>query len=674
MIRLSESNRKLPLSKEVTGLIDTGDLCKLVMSMENKEIKSVSFTDVQIDDAFWSPRLETNRDVTIEYQYEQLEASGTLDNFRRVAAGELGAFDGMWFQDSDAYKWIEAASYVLAKREDTALKERVDDVIETIARAQQSDGYLNTYFSLLEPENRWTNLHMMHELYCAGHLIEAAVAHYRATGKDSLLTVATDFADHIDDVFDDEIEGVPGHEEIELALVKLYRVTGIDRYLDLATYFIDLRGKNDRLAWELAHLNEIGGHEYDDGALFPTSDDETGQSVFLDETGAYSGSYAQAHEPLREQNTVEGHAVRAMYLFTAAAELVKETKDASLFNSLERLWENMTTKRMYITGGIGPERAHEGFTTDYDLRNDAYAETCAAIGSIFWNQRMFELTGESKYSDLIERTLYNGFLAGVSSDGMEFFYENPLESDGDHHRKDWFTCACCPPNVARLFASLGNYLYAQTDEAVYINQYIGSTASIAVGATDVEITQQSSLPWEGDVQIQVSTSDPAEFSVHLRIPEWCDDVAVEVNGESVAIEHDEYLELNRTWKDDRVTLTLAQNVSQMVAHPNVEADAGAVALTRGPLVYCLESVDNNRPLHQYILDTPAQFESDYRDDLLNGVTVIRGRATVPNSSVWEDELYLPVETTEHEDTTVTAVPYYDWDNRDPGPMRVWIRA
>lgn len=641
------------------------------MNAQDETIESVEFSDIEIDDEFWSPRIETNRDVTIEYQYEQLEASGTLENFRRVAAGESGGFHGMWFQDSDAYKWIEAASYVLATEDSPGLKEQVDEVIEIVASAQQSDGYLNTYFSLLEPENRWTNLHMMHELYCAGHLIEAAVAHHKATGEESLLAVATDFANHIDDMFGDEVKGVPGHEEIELALVRLYRVTGTDRYLDLAEYFINLRGTDDRLAWELTHPDEIGGSEFDDGALIPDGENE---HVFLDDDGEYDGSYAQAHEPLHEQTTVEGHAVRAMYLFAAAADLAAERGDATLGDSLERLWENMTTKRMYITGGIGSEEQHEGFTTDYDLRNDAYAETCAAVGSIFWNQRMFELTGDPKYADLIEQTLYNGFLAGVSLDGTEFFYENPLESSGDHHRNEWFTCACCPPNVARLLASLGSYLYGQRNGAIYVNQYIGNEMTTSIDGVDIDISQRSALPWEDEVRLQISPSDPIEFSVHLRIPEWCDDVAVAVNGESIAVNQEGYLELHRTWDDDHITLSLRQDIERMVAHPAVEADAGKVALTRGPLVYCLEAVDNDRPLHQYALETSSSYESKYRSDLLGGMIIIRGPARVIDPVEWDDELYRPIGMIEHEDTTFIAVPYFNWDNRDPGAMRVWLQT
>ena len=641
-------------------------------------IESVDFPEVEIDDEFWSPRIETNRDVTIEYQYDQLEESGTLENFRRTRDGEQGGFSGMWFQDSDAYKWIEGASYVLATHDDPELESKVDEVIDLVADAQDEDGYLNTYFSLLEPDNRWSNLHMMHELYCAGHLIEAAVAHHRATGKDSLLDVAVRFADHIDETFGDEVEGVPGHEEIELALIRLYRVTGEERYLDRAKYFIDLRGtEDDRLAWELAHPDQIGGHEYDSGALIPDEAGGVAESVFVDdETGEYDGRYAQAHEPLRDQETVEGHSVRAMYLFAAAADLAGETGDDSLLEPLERLWDNMTTKRMYITGGIGPERRHEGFTEDYDLRNDGYAETCAAVGSVFWNQRMFELTGEAKYADLIERTLYNGFLAGVSADGTRFFYENPLESGGDHHRKGWFTCACCPPNAARLLASLGDYLYARTDDALYVNQYVGSTVTTRVDGSDVTLSQASSLPWGGEVDVDVDADASTEFAVRLRVPEWAEGVTVEVNGDPVDADPEGYVELDRTWDDDEVTLSFEQSVERMVAHPAVEADAGRVALTRGPLVYCAEDADNDRPVHQYALDADADLETRRNDDLAGGVVAVDGPATVPSLSEWDDgrDLYLPVDRTGSEDARLTAVPYFAWDEREPGAMRVWLRA
>jgi DUF1680 family protein len=632
---------------------------------------SVDIDEVSIEDDFWSPWLVRNRDVTIEYQYDQLEASGSLANFRRVADGESGGFRGMWFQDSDAYKWLEAASFELAKADDTDLRERVDDVIDLVADAQQEDGYLNTYFQLVEPDQRWTNLHMLHELYCAGHLFEAAVAHYEATCEESLLSVATAFADHIDDMFGDEVDGVPGHEEIELGLIKLYRATDEERYLDLASYFVDLRGHDDRLAWELDHLDEIGGAEYDsddwEGSIHDGS-----RTVFLDDEAEYDGSYAQAHAPVREQSATEGHSVRAMYLYAAVTEIVAERDDDELHAALDRLWQNMTTKRMYVTGGIGPEHEHEGFTEDYDLPNDtAYAETCAAIGSIFWNQRLFELTTEAKYADLIERTLYNGFLAGVGLDGEHFFYVNPLETDGDHHRKEWFTCACCPPNAARLFSSLGQYLYSVSGDELYVNQYVGSDLVTSVDGTPVELEQSSALPWSGDVSITVEAD--SSIPINLRIPSWCDDATVAVDG--AAVDHDEsgYVRLVRDWDGERIELSLEVETELVAAHPAVESDVGRVAAERGPLVYCAEAVDNDRPLHQYEVPIGTGIEAGHEPDLLHGVTTLDADAAVPSMDGWENALYQPAAETDTEDADMELVPYYVWDNREAGPMRIWHR-
>jgi DUF1680 family protein len=632
---------------------------------------SVDIDEVSIEDDFWSPWLVRNRDVTIEYQYDQLEASGSLANFRRVADGESGGFRGMWFQDSDAYKWLEAASFELAKADDTDLRERVDDVIDLVADAQQEDGYLNTYFQLVEPDQRWTNLHMLHELYCAGHLFEAAVAHYEATCEESLLSVATAFADHIDDMFGDEVDGVPGHEEIELGLIKLYRATDEERYLDLASYFVDLRGHDDRLAWELDHLDEIGGAEYDsddwEGSIHDGS-----RTVFLDDEAEYDGSYAQAHAPVREQSATEGHSVRAMYLYAAVTEIVAERDDDELHAALDRLWQNMTTKRMYVTGGIGPEHEHEGFTEDYDLPNDtAYAETCAAIGSIFWNQRLFELTAERAYADLIERTLYNGFLSGISFSGDRFFYVNPLETDGDHHRKEWFTCACCPPNAARLFSSLGQYLYSVSGDELYVNQYVGSDLVTSVDGTPVELEQSSALPWSGDVSITVEAD--SSIPINLRIPSWCDDATVAVD--DAAVDHDEsgYVRLVRDWDGERIELSLEVETELVAAHPAVESDVGRVAAECGPLVYCAEAVDNDRPLHQYEVPIGTGIEAGHEPDLLHGVTTLDADAAVPSMDGWENALYQPAAETDTEDADMELVPYYVWNNREAGPMRIWHR-
>jgi len=626
---------------------------------------------VAIDDDFWGPRIERNRSETIEYQYEQLETSGCLGNFRRAAGGEPGEFEGMWFADTDAYKWLEAASYVLATDDDPDLERRVDEVIDLVADAQAEDGYLNTYFTLEAPDKRWTNLNMMHECYCAGHLVEAAVAHHRATEKRTLLDVAVDFADHIDEVFGDAVDGAPGHQEIELALVELARVTDDDSYVHLARYFVEQRGRVDRFEEEFETPEGRAG--YDPDAEEDIIDGARG--VFY-EDGDYDGQYAQAHAPLEDQDAVEGHAVRAMYFYSGVADLAAETGDDELLGHLERLWENMTTKRTYVTGGIGSAHHGERFTEDYDLPNDtAYAETCAAIGSIFWNQRMFELTGEAKYADLIERTLYNGFLAGVSLDGTEFFYDNRLASDGDHTRQGWFDCACCPPNVARLFASLGRYLYATGDERLSITQYVGSTATLAVGGTDIEVTQTTAFPWESDVTVDVDAAESAEFSVELRVPDWAEGVEVAVDGDPAAVDqNDGFVTIDRRWDENQIGVTFERRVRVLRSHPAVQANAGRVALEYGPLVYCLEAVDHGRALYQIALDPDAPIEPVERDDLLDGVVTLEGSATVRALDGWEGELYRTDEATTSESTGFTAVPYYAWDNRETGPMRVWLRS
>ncbi|ERJ05602.1 Putative cytoplasmic protein [Halorhabdus tiamatea SARL4B] len=667
----------------------------------------LSIGDVTIDDGFWSPRRDVNRTETVEYQYEQLEEAGSLDNFRRVSAGERGDHNGMWFQDSDAYKWIEAASYVLTSRDDPDLESRVDEVIDLIAAAQDADGYLNTYFDLEVPDKRWTNLNTMHELYCGGHLIEAAVAHYRATGKETLLDVARAFADHVDRMFPEQIDGAPGHQEIELALMKLAAVTDEDRYRDLAAYFVDVRGNTDRYEWEDAHRDDIatldewegdegganadgedGGADADseDGGDADGEDGEDDEDDSADEQWAdaevkpYDASYNQAHAPLRDQEAVEGHAVRAVYYFAGATDVAAETGDDDLLAHLDSLWENMTQRRMYVTGGIGSQHPGERFTRDYHLPNDtAYAETCAAIGSVFWNQRMFEATGDAKYTDLIEWTLYNAVLPGVDLNGTEFFYDNPLASDGDSHREGWFECACCPPNLARLLASLERYLYATDDEGVYVNQYVGGTAELSVAGSAVSISQDSDLPWDGTVTLDVETAEPTAFDLRLRVPGWAEEVSVAVDGKDVETAVDiadapTYVTLDREWDEAEVSVEFGMSVEVLEAHPAVAADAGRVALTRGPLVYAIESVDHDRPLHHYAIDPTNDFEATHREDLFDGMTVLDGEATVPSLEGWDGKLYRPAVETETENASITVVPYYAWDNREPGAMRVWIRT
>ena len=639
--------------------------------------ESLPIADVQITDKFWTPRVETNREVTVAHQHDQLEENGCLANFRRVAAGERNGFEGPMFIDSDAYKWLEAASYVLANHDDTDLREQVDEVTELIADAQAGDGYLHTYFQLVEPDERWTNLSFMHELYCAGHLIEAAVAHRRATDSDALLDVATAFADHIDDVFGpDDLAGVPGHEEIELALVKLYRATDEQRYLALARYFVDARGRQPSLlADELTNIDGTGGANFvhhgrraADGA----------RDHFLDDDQEYEGSYAQDHLPIRAQETVEGHSVRAMYCYTGVTSLLQEVEDDELRAAMDRLWENMTTRRMYVTGGIGSEHEHEGFTEDYDLPNDtAYAETCAAIGSVFWNQRLFELTADTAYTDLIERTLYNGFLAGVSTGGDRFFYVNPLETDGDHHRKEWFYVACCPPNAARLLASLERYVYGRgtDDETLYINQFVGSSVETELGDERVGFTQSTEYPWDGETTIEFDHDDPVAFDLRIRVPDWASDVALSVNGVSVSESAtDGYISVDQAWSaGDEVTLSFSLPVESLTADPRVRSDAGRVALRRGPLVYCVEDADQSVPVESLTVSDGAEsFEPDHDPDLLDGVTTLQGSGTALDLDGWAESLYRPSGIVERDEVDVVAVPYYAWGNREDGSMTVWL--
>ncbi|WP_136689256.1 glycoside hydrolase family 127 protein [Halorhabdus amylolytica] len=643
----------------------------------------VSVEDATIDDEFWTPRIETVRETTIDFVYDRLVESGRIENFR-VAAGHVdGEFQGRFYNDSDVYKWLEGACYFLATDEDSELRKRIDEVVDLLVDAQEDDGYLNTYFQLVEPEMKWTNLHVLHELYCAGHLFEAAIAHEEATGEERLLDVATAFADHIDRRFGpDGKDGVPGHEEIELALVKLYRVTGEERYLDLAQYFVDRRGAADsRLAYEVSHPEEIAGEPSD----------------HVVDDGEYDGRYLQDHAPLREQETVEGHAVRAMYFYTGAADVALETDDEELLDVLEGLWENMTTKRMYVTGAVGSSHVGERFTEDYDLPNDtSYAETCAALGSILWNQRLLQLTGEARYGDLQSRTLYNAFLAGLSLDGRRFFYANPHEMGTDGHplhdedpnrfaaqRQGWFETACCPTNVPRLVGSLGSHVYAVGNASLYVNHHIGSEATVELGETTVTVDQETAFPWDAETTISVTPEEPLTFELALRIPSWCSDVSVTVAAsdgerteESVEASPGEFCRIEREWAPgDEVRFGAGFPVQFLRGHPALESDAGRVAVQRGPIVYCLEGTDSPRPLHQVELDPDGDVGIEHDDELLDGVTTLDLDALVPEESSWTDEeLYKPDSQVDTEPVTVRAIPYYGWANRGEDEMRVWVEA
>lgn len=660
--------------------------------MPNK-LRPFATTDVRITDPFWEPRLRTNRQVSLRHQYEMLEETGRFDNFRNAAKGEE-EFQGRYYNDSDVYKWLEAACHVLATEADTELENQVDTVADLIEDAQEDNGYLNTFFSLaVAEEKRWTNS-SLHELYCAGHFFEAAVAHYRATDDEKLLAVARRLADHIDDVFgEDNKIGIPGHEEIELALVDLYRETNEERYLELARFFIKQRGRADSpMKDELERLDTIAGALYNPDGIDTR---EIYRDHMLDESGEYSGTYAQDHCPIHDQDAVVGHAVRAMYFYSGVADVALETEDTELREAAERLWDNMATKRMYVTGGLGTTYENEGFTEDYDLPNEtAYAETCAAIGNVFWNHRMLQLTGDGKYGDTMERALYNAVLSGISLDGTGFRYTNPLESNGKRHplrdidptkydqerfaheHQGWFKTACCPPNAVRLLASLHRYIYLQNDDSIAINLYVGSTGTTAINGTEVRIQQQTEYPWSGSVEFEVEPDELVEFELAFRVPSWSEEMTVTLNGETIDpnIERG-YAKFERVWsKGDTVGLNFGMSVQQIEPHPQVPQTAGKVAIQRGPLVYCLEEVDNSLGLHRFVLQTDANFDAEYEETLLGGVVTITGSALADDTSDWGETLYRKRSDGSQESAELMAIPYYAWGHRDVGEMRVWLRT
>jgi len=643
-----------------------------------KNLAPLPFTAVALTEGFWKSRQEVNRKTTLPAEYRQCDETG------RLAALDLAWKPGAPnkphpFWDSDTAKWLEAASYSLATHPDAAMEGLVDGVIRRLEKAQMEDGYLNSFFQNVAPEKRWTNLRDQHELYCAGHLMEAAVAHFRATGKETLLGVMRRFADHIDRVFGPkpgQKRGYCGHEEIELALVKLHGATGEKRYLDLAKFFVDERGRRPHYFEEEAKaLGE------DPGARHRSHEREP-------------FGYYQAGRPVRDLMRVEGHAVRAMYLYCAMADLAREVGDRALLAACVRLWRHATEKNLYLTGGIGSSKANEGFTFDYDLPNEtAYAETCANIGLTFWAHRMFALTGGGSYLDVMERALYNGVASGVSLDGRHFFYDNKLAAlgggrdqhvdgaAGKHHRRDWFGCSCCPPNVARLFASLGGYLYASGKDGLYVNLYADSRALFA--EQGVLLTQKTRYPWDGEVTLEISfpksggqTKGPSfrAFKLHLRIPGWCRSFSVKVNGKKAPGPKpvDGFIALERPWKTgDRVTLDLAMPVERVYCHPSVRQNLGRVALQRGPVVYCLEEVDHKAPVQNLSIPDTGKLRAAWKPKLLGGIVVIQGPARFTSADTWGKGLYQPNAPKTHP-TTFTAIPYCVWDNRKKGGMTVWI--
>lgn len=617
----------------------------------------VAHIAVTFEDRFWAPRLRSIRERTLPAIYEQMKGDGHFTTFQQYRQAGMHPIPYV-FWESDISKWIEAASYSLATHPDASLETLVDEAIAFLVSLQQPDGYLNLWFTQVEPEKRWTNLRDLHELYCAGHLIEAAVAHFQATGKRSLLDAACRYADYIDTVFgreDGKRRGYSGHEEIELALLKLYRATGETRYLRLSQYFIEERGQQP--------------HYFDAEAR------ARGESP--EDFWASTYEYNQSHLPVREQQKVVGHAVRAMYLYCALADLVKELHDETLLQACERFWHHLTSTQMYVTGGLGPSASNEGFTASYDLPNDAYAETCAAIGLVMWSQRMLQVDADGRYADVLERALYNGVLSGLSLEGEHFFYENPLESHGNHHRQSWYKCACCPPNIARLLASLGQYMYGVNETDILVHLYAQSTSTIAMRGQNVIIRQETNYPWAGTIQLQMEMDEPIEFSMNLRVPGWCKKAQLSVNDEQLSIERylrKGYVRLTRRWQSgDRIVLQLDMPIERVYAHPDIRVDNGCVALQRGPLVYCLEAVDNSIALHRIRLPETATLESHFDAGIPGGGVVIQANALALEAEDWSGDLYRTTPPV-HRPHTLVAIPYYAWDQREPGEMRVWIQT
>lgn len=597
---------------------------------------------VRLSDTFWQPRRQANADITLPSQYQHLEDTGAIDNFRRAAGIKDMPFQGMVFSDSDVYKWLEAACWALAHPHPALLDTLVADTATLIGGAQQPDGYLHTYFVLDKTPERWVTIsrgfNNQHELYCAGHFFQAAIAHYRVSGSTQLLHVATRFADHICETFgpaDTQRHGTDGHPEIEMPLVELYRITQDPKYLRQAEYFVDAR-------LGMGRINDA----------------------------------EQALLPFRELTRIGGHAVCAVYLCAGVTDIYAETGEAALKDTLDKLWDNMTHAQTYITGGIGSRWGVESFGDDYELPAHAYAETCAAIGSLMWQARLLALGGDAKYADAIEQTLYNGLLSGLSLDDTHYFYQNPLVAKAEYRRQPWFGCACCPPNIARLLAQLPGYQYSVGERAAWAHLYIAGTADLTLpdGRT-VAITQQTEYPYDGDITLSVDGAGP--FTLHLRIPAWAEGAQLAVNGQPVAVTPGTYAALTRTWQPgDTIFLSLPMPIRRVRAHPRVADSIGRVALQRGPLVYCLEQTDSPAAdIRDIRLPQDAVITTRPAPGLPGNVVALEFAGTQASSDTLARTLYQTDEARRavpQASVQATAIPYYAWANRAPGRMLVWI--
>ena len=624
------------------------------MSFAQQEyFEPINFSQVRITDSFWRPKLDRVATSTLDACIYQTEVrTPRIRNFEKVDRHQGEKHEGIYYDDSDVYKALEAIAYSLGNRPDSALEAKADEWIGKIAAAQEPDGYLNTYYSLRGLDQRWTDVEK-HEDYNAGHLIEAAVAYYDVTGKRTLLDVAIRLADHIDSVLHRAGRTwISGHQEIELALIKLYRVTGNPRYVALADWYVQSRG-----------------HQYPYKSTWLTP------------------AYWQDLKPVVDQTEISGHAVRAMYLFSGVADLARINKNTAYLRAMERIWLDVVHRNMYLTGGIGSAGDNEGFSTDYDLPNEeAYCETCASVGMVFWNQRMAQLTGSSIYYDVLERSLYNGALDGISLSGDRFFYDNPLASNGRHQRKAWFGTACCPANIARLLASLGNYVYGSSSDGVWINLFVGSEMNWKRGKKEWALKMQSNYPWDGKVRVELTNGGKEKFSLRIRVPGWSQGKLVDgdlyrvfgedavndindptINGKPVAaVVRDGYLVIERVWnRGDVVEWEIPMETMLVAASDSVRQNRDRLAIQRGPLLYCVEGADNPEGVWNLKMNPgagwtakPARMQGEYYLSLTASLP-----AAVPSTDgaqiVWKDR-------------PVTAIPYYLWANRGANDMQVWL--
>ncbi|EML6557355.1 glycoside hydrolase family 127 protein [Klebsiella michiganensis] len=646
-------------------------------------VMEVDLHKLKINDPFLGQYQQLVRDVVIPYQWdalndriEEADPSHAIENFRIAAGQQEGEFYGMVFQDSDVAKWLEAVAWSLCQKPDPGLEKTADEVIELVAAAQCEDGYLNTYFTVKAPEERWTNLAECHELYCAGHMIEAGVAFFQATGKRRLLDVVCRLADHIDSVFgpgDNRLHGYPGHPEIELALMRLYDVTQEPRYIALVKYFVEARGTQP-------HFYDI---EYE----------KRGKTSYWNTYGpawmVMDKPYSQAHQPISEQPVAIGHAVRFVYLMTGVAHLARLSQDEGKRRDCLRLWKNMARRQLYITGGIGSQSSGEAFSSDYDLPNDTvYAESCASIGLMMFARRMLEMEADSQYADVMERALYNTVLGGMALDGKHFFYVNPLEVHPkslkfnhiyDHVkpvRQRWFGCACCPPNIARVLTSLGHYIYTPHDDVLYINLYVGNSVEIPVGNEALRLRISGNYPWQEQVKIVIDSSSPVNHTLALRLPDWCDKPQVTLNGAPVTQDvRKGYLHISHLWQEgDTLQLTLPMPVRRIYGNPLVRHQAGQVAVQRGPLVYCLEQADNGEQLHNLQLPRDARFSAVEgkgifaRKILLQAPGYKQTAKDAENQALWHYDRA----PSSRQPQVLTFIPWFSWANRGEGEMRIWV--